>query len=81
MKALLCAAVIAHLWYPTDCCGGNECRPIPCDQLDQQLDGSVTYLGMKFKGSMVRSSLDAQCHVCYDKNRMWPYCVFMQNNT
>jgi hypothetical protein len=81
MKLLICAATLAHLWYPPECCEQKDCHQVPCEQLTEHRDGRVEYHGIFFKGSMVRNSLDAMCHVCLYEPRGIPYCVFVQHNS
>lgn len=80
MKLVACLILI-HSWYPAECCSDRDCRPVPCEQLVEHGDGSVEYRGLSFTGTMVRNSLDGQCHVCLDEHNARPYCVFIQNNS
>lgn len=68
MKLALLAmalAIPAHSWYPSSCCSGQDCKPIPCDQLVENSHGWV-YLptGNEFNPSQVHPSQDKDCHVC-----------------
>jgi len=74
MKLLVCA-MLAHLWYPPECCTEEHCRPVPCDQITKA-GGDFVYDGMIFSGEQVRPSLDAQCHACFSEGKI-PYCLFL----
>jgi len=86
--ALLISSAMAHEapsgWsYPSDCCGGSECRPIVCSTIQDHSDGSVSWLGLFFTRNQVKVSHDASCHVCvsYDaaagSQRRYPHCIFL----
>jgi hypothetical protein len=63
MKALIVALLLAHDWYPPDCCGHRDCHPISCK--DVMIDGAgYKVYGVHVEGSEVRPSLDEQCHWC-----------------
>jgi hypothetical protein len=89
MKALFLASLIlVHGWYPIECCGGQDCRPVACESLISSPDGSVTWLGLHFVREMVRNSKDRQCHVCVAYERLKglnsyriPLCVFLSPTT
>ena len=56
----------SHDWYDIDCCGGRDCRPVACDQLIEESDGSVLYLPSRtwFWRDQVHPSRDQRCHIC-----------------
>ena len=72
--------LLIHSWYPTYCCSGQDCRPVPCDQLIEQQDGTVLYQGIKFLANTIHPSQDALCHVCYTLSStiVNPICAFLQ---
>lgn len=76
----LCNSVNAHSWYPAECCHDQDCRPVPCDELIEQKDGSIKYSTHVFPKGKIRPSQDSMCHVCLSKTYEYPYCVFIQNN-
>jgi hypothetical protein len=54
--------------YPSDCCGGSDCRPIPCASIRQ--DGDLYWyrppgFPTPLKFSQPRHSPDELCHACY----------------
>lgn len=78
---LLAATLLAHDWYPTDCCSGRDCRPVPCDEIHDN-----EYRGAHF--TSIRPSEDNQCHACFIERhsyragegaREWiaPLCLFI----
>lgn len=69
MRVILLAAVLlVHDWYPSECCQGQDCRPIPCDAVRQK---GIVYLYQPpgfpapLLFSRARKSKDEQCHACY----------------
>ena len=86
-KALAVSLVIlAHSWYPNNCCGGQDCHPVPCDELLAQKDGGVRWQdpsGTTYTWDyrQVQPSQDNQCHVCIVPPSEWapegrPTCAF-----
>lgn len=69
--------------YPSDCCSGQDCRPVSCDSLVEMRDG-VHFLNSVFKSGQVRVSGDSQCHVCIGYTPAGlistpePHCVFVK---
>lgn len=85
MIALIYAA-IAHEWYPGICCGGGECRQVPCAHLEpykvgwrytpQSREEQMRSRGdtaWYFERDQVRESPDGQCHVCTLYLGNWAY--------
>lgn len=72
--------VLGHDWYPDKCCGGKDCRPVPCDEVIEQPDGVVKWKDLYFNKAQVYSSEDSRCHVCVHKYPLntGPVCVFIQ---
>ena len=90
MKYLITLAVLflsitiveAHSWYPLVCCGGQDCHPIPCQELIENAKG-YTYHGIQFLKEQIQPSLNAQCHVCISNEvspmtTPVPHCAFIQ---
>ena len=87
---LLAVFILAHSWYPQECCyGGKEdgdCHPVPCDQITETAKDYV-WKGFHFQPEQVRPSLDQFCHVCigrrYDNGEpvgepQFPHCMFIR---
>jgi hypothetical protein len=75
--------VFVHDWYPSSCCGGSECQPVPCDQLVEARGGWL-YLptGNYFHEAQVQPSPDRNCHVCIMKGGDHrSLCAFIQMGT
>ena len=79
----------AHSQYPAWCCNGNaetgDCRPVPCEQISENSDGSYTWQGIKFAPSMVVPSFNKDCHVCVQTltdasghTENHPHCIFLR---
>ena len=71
--------ILAHNWYPANCCSDKDCIPIPCDQIIETVKG-YSYKGLEFATSSVYPSLDQFCHACINNFGM-PLCLFIQMNT
>jgi hypothetical protein len=61
-KFLSVAVLFAHSWYPAQCCGGAECRPVPCEEVHPVQPG-YEYRGRTFLTAT--PSPDWQCHACF----------------
>ena len=69
----------SHNWYDGDCCGGNDCHPVPCEEITEKKDGyHWKNLVFKFKES-IRPSKDNQCHVCHTDTN--PHCLYILQTT
>ena len=70
-----------HGWYSSSCCGGEDCRPVPCDQLVEDRDGRWLYLPTRniFRREQVHPSQDRHCHVCLGKVDNRSICLYIQN--
>jgi len=75
----------AHSWYPIECCSGQDCHPIACDQLEEIDDGRIRDIGTGtiYRRDQIRPSQDGQCHVCTAGGfkRGAPICVFVQQGS
>ncbi len=65
---------LAHSWYPPECCSDSDCRPIACEDITYNEDGSATYKGMVFSKAQIKISKDYDCHACYTAYNA--YCLF-----
>ncbi len=78
-------ALLVHSWYEPECCGGGDCHPVPCEELGHDAYDNVTFDDYRFRGSQIRPSRDAHCHVCfhdyYGGIMRRPICVYVQNGT
>jgi hypothetical protein len=83
IRALIIAATLiapAHSWYPSQCCGQQDCQPVPCDQLVEDKDGRWLYIptGNRFDPLQVKPSEDRYCHVCLGLIDKRSLCAFIQ---
>jgi hypothetical protein len=63
--------MLAHSWYPNECCHDIDCHPIACSEL--QIDGkSASWRG---HGRQAMPSPDNSCHICIHGNLVT--CVFI----
>jgi hypothetical protein len=75
MKVLL-VLLLAHSWYPTACCGGQDCRQIPCESISfDKLSNDYVYGGKHF--ATLSPSKDAECHACFRPGASVGICLFM----
>jgi hypothetical protein len=80
---LLSAIVLAHSWYPQECCSDRDCRSVPCESIREDGGGIVSYQspeGTEYRFIRVKPSLDNQCHVCIGQAG-GAYCAFIQLGT
>lgn len=75
--------VVAHSWYPRECCDDNDCTPADAISTDVRGDLSV-HIGNRRvwvpKGFNIRPSRDDRIHVCFfidEHNFLMPLCLFM----
>jgi hypothetical protein len=83
----------AHDWYDRQCCGDNDCRPVPCEQISAQ-NGGFEYRDARdratyfFTRDKMKPSFDENCHVCLHAVNSWdshhdqsvktsPICVYL----
>lgn len=80
--ALFTGPAFGHSWYPNTCCGGMDCKPVPCDQLVEDNNGWWKYLptGNLFHPSQVQPSQDQFCHVCVGMFDHRSLCAFVQSS-
>jgi hypothetical protein len=85
LALLLAGPAAAHEWYPIECCSGMDCRPHPCDDLEDIGGGSVRDIasGSIYRRDQVRPSPNGQCHVCTagGLTRGAPICAFVVHGT
>ncbi len=82
-------SVFAHSWYPSGCCSGQGCHPVPCAELAETAHGwRHVPTGINFTKEMERPTQDKDCHVCVGvyvgedgKPSYTPRCVFIQPNS
>jgi len=80
----LIGIILAHSFYPSQCCGGQDCRPIDCSQLVEQSNGRWLYIPThnEFSPEQVYPSQDRFCHVCVSSGADHrSLCAFIQMGT
>jgi hypothetical protein len=80
LTLLLIAHAFAHSWYPSDCCSGTDCKPVPASDIQELPGGCFVYkpTGNQFCGSQVRVSQDKDWHVCISPSTGNSLCLFRQ---
>ncbi len=73
----------AHDWYDPQCCGGQDCHPVPCEELVEQGNGDWKWNVYTFDKNKVTSSHDSKCHVCVHSTGIGkvPLCAYIQLGT
>lgn len=73
---MVASTASAHSWYPSKCCSDNDCKPVPCDEIQAQSDGSYMFRGMKFEKEKVMTLPAGQtgCHACWLPGKT--YCIY-----
>jgi len=59
--------LLIHSFYTADCCGGKDCKPVPCAEIVSTYDGFVwahQNETIAFGRKLLRYSPDNDCHVC-----------------
>ena len=75
----LTTIALSHSWYPLHCCNGDDCKPIPCEEISETKDGAE-WGGYKFTKERTYPSQDAHCHACISPGGQ-PYCIFTQQGS
>jgi len=68
LNYLAAALILVHSWYPTWCCGSQDCHPVPCSEITIA------------EGTAVLPSPDQSCHACVHLGSggyQHLYCVFV----
>lgn len=68
--------------YPPECCAGQDCRRVACDQVVETKNG-WTYLpsGAIFSPWKVHPSQDRYCHACMNNKDQNGICLFIQQGS
>lgn len=78
MLYIFAVIVLAHDWYPHECCKDGTCRPIPCSELREHPTKPYLMRGDDWiEKSEVRASPDGQCHTCDVSEAGRMYCVWV----
>lgn len=62
----------AHSWYPWECCSGNDCAPVPREQVNEVTGGWKLPDGRFIPYRQARMSPDGLFHLCEQK---WPKTI------
>lgn len=74
MKALLAAVILAHSWYPYECCSDRDCHPV---KSVKEVPNGYQAEGIFFPKSLAKPSQDGDFHVCYNPATKKPLCIFI----
>ena len=68
--------IAVHNWYPMECCGGADCRPVPDGVVRELKDGVVVrgFPMLSHTDPRLRWSEDGEDHVCSRGPSL--FCVF-----
>lgn len=79
MKEFLLAFVIlAHSWYPAECCSDKDCFPVECNKITETQYG-LRYQDKEIRKEQVKPSQDELCHVCINNSNL--RCMFIPRNS
>ena len=65
----LVTLMLVHSWYDDKCCHDQDCRPVPCEEIEKISDGwlwrdRATEQRHWFPHDRLKASHDDACHVC-----------------
>lgn len=79
---LLTGTAEAHSFYSKACCGGMDCKPVPCDEIHAVGGGGWEWSGVYFPPDRLHFSEDAGCHVCVHKDTVPSgICIYLRPET
>ena len=78
VSTLLAAVLLAHEWYPTECCSDHDCYKVPCSEIVLS-GGNYHYKNLSWPQGTERSSPDGFCHVCVSPTLQKPLCIFLDS--
>src|SRR4249920_688679 len=77
VPTLLAATLLAHEWYPRECCSDMDCQQVPCNEIYLS-GGNYHYKSFSWPTNQLRTSPDGHCHVCISVLQK-PLCIFMDS--
>jgi hypothetical protein len=51
--------------YPSNCCGGQDCHPVDCEEISEDADGVYHWRNLVFPHNVAQPTQDRNCHVCH----------------
>jgi hypothetical protein len=76
MRSSLIVLVLTHWLYSEECCAGEDCHPVPCEQIVTTKDG-WRWHGVDFFRGMQQVSPDGRCHVCAGAEAFIGRCIYL----
>jgi len=79
LKVIIFASMLlAHSWYPSECCSERDCYPINCSEV-KKINGGYDYKGIFFSNNQVKQTPEDQvgCHACSHLDREYGICLFL----
>ncbi len=84
IKLVFVPLLLAHSWYPSRCCADQDCKEVPCEQVERlgpaSKEGNIYRYRPSateyrdFQANQHAYSPDGRCHVClYVRS---PRCIF-----
>ena len=67
---------LPHSWYPRECCSGHDCSPISSDRVQVTPTGYVVDSRHVVPHKSVKTSPDAQFHLCEGPTTKIFFCFF-----
>ena len=80
------ALILIHSWYSQQCCGGQDCHPVPCDEISRAANGDYVWQNpyqeaIIFGRHVMKLSEDEQCHVCVNPDNDFGICIYLAPRT
>src|SRR5262245_16982846 len=75
LAILIAVLLLAHEWYPNQCCGGHDCLEVPCAAVAYK-HGYWEYLPKHVTFNAAQASPDNYCHVCINDANIG-LCLFV----
>jgi hypothetical protein len=73
---IIVGLLLAHEWYPSQCCGGHDCLQVPCATV-VHMHGYWEYLPKHVIFNAAQVSPDNYCHVCINEANNVGLCLFV----
>jgi hypothetical protein len=81
LLSFLPITLLAHSWYPQECCNGIDCGPIESSRVQVTETGYVVDGLWKYDFKSARLSEDDHYHLCGAGRGVIPYCFFAPRGT
>jgi hypothetical protein len=73
---LLALLLLAHSWYPAECCSGRDCAEVASERVQVQSDGYLVDGRHKIFHKDTKVSPDENFHMCASSSEVHPRCFW-----